>query len=253
MRLTMGAASDVGNVRALNEDAFVAQGNLAVVADGMGGHACGEVASGIVRERMRVLGTPGLTSADDVLGGILSANAAIVDAAREDAAKAGMGTTITGIALIEHFENPHWLVFNVGDSRVYRIADGRAEQITQDHSEVAELVAAGQLTREQAAVHPLRNIVTRSLGVDPPPAIDTWLFPPQPGDTFVVCSDGLTNEVPEEEIARIAMASAPAEAALQLMNAALECGARDNVTVVVVKAASFNDAIEDTIPIARPH
>lgn len=253
MHLTMGAASHVGKVRSVNEDSCLAMGSLAAVADGMGGHACGDVASRIAKDALAALSNRSQLGAEEIRAAILGANASIVEAGRADPAKAGMGTTVTGIALIEHFGNPHWMVFNVGDSRVYRITAAGCEQITRDHSEVAELVAAGRITKEEAATHPLRNVVTRSLGTDPAPDVDTWLFPPHIGDLFVICSDGLTNEVSETDIARIAVeAATPGDAAAHLVSAALDHGARDNVTTVVVRVDGAPDEENDTIVSTRP-
>lgn len=163
-----------------------------------------------------------------------------------------MGATITGIALIEYGGTPHWLVFNVGDSRVYRVADGRATQLTVDHSEVAELVALGRITPLEARHHPLRHIVTRSLGVDPPPVPDVWIFPPSAGgDVFVACSDGLTTELDDDRIGAVASAGAsPGGTAEELVREAVESGGRDNVTVVVLAAApsDVDDVSVNTTP-----
>lgn len=254
MHFTLGSASHVGKVRTINEDSFLAASRVAAVADGMGGHACGDVASQVAKAALSSLSHQPTFSAADVRQAILDANSSILNAGRTDTAKAGMGTTITGIALVEHFGNPHYLVFNVGDSRVYRIAgDGSCEQLTQDHSEVAELVAAGRITAEQALTHPLRNVVTRSLGMDPPPRIDTWLSPPHAGDTFLVCSDGLTNEVSESEITQIVgAAETPQKAADDLVNAALKQGARDNVTIIVVRTNGDTTDVDDTLVDTRP-
>jgi protein phosphatase len=162
-----------------------------------------------------------------------------------------MGTTVTGIALVDHFGSPHWLVFNVGDSRVYRLDDGGVRLLTHDHSEVQELVDAGRLTDAQARVHPLRNIVTRSLGTDPAPEMDVWLFPPNPGDSFLLCSDGLTNELDDAGILdlwRNRRSASAATAADSLVEAAVDAGGRDNVTVVVVRTAG--DATDDDAALA---
>lgn len=252
MRLTMGAATHVGRVRAVNEDNYLATGQVAAVADGMGGHACGDVASRITIETLLPAAEATIVRADDIQDAVAAANEAILAASALDTSKSGMGTTITGLALVEHFGNLHWLAFNVGDSRVYRVLPEGLEQITHDHSEVAELVDAGRITAEEAKTHPLRNVVTRSLGTNPMPEMDTWLFPPRTGDAFVVCSDGLTNEVEDDEIARIVRdAATPADAAAMLVGAALDSGARDNVTTVVVRiddGTVEDDTLVSTMP-----
>lgn len=252
MKVTMGEASHVGHVRSLNEDSCLADGNIAVVADGMGGHACGDVASRLTIEALRPLARrPSLTAAE-VEDAIVAANEAILAEVRANPASAGMGTTVTGLALIQHFGNPHWLAFNVGDSRVYRVDGSATTQITKDHSEVAELVEAGRITAAEALTHPLRHVVTRSLGTSPMPDIDMWIFPPHRGDEFVICSDGLTNEVADVEIREISTRSgSAAQAAQDLVAAALEHGARDNVTTVVVRVADQHvedDALVNTTP-----
>lgn len=242
----MGAASHVGNVRQVNEDSFLARDGFALVADGMGGHACGDRASALAIEEFAGLEHRPLR-AEWIRDAITAANEAIVAEAVAAPEKAGMGTTLTGVALVEHDGSPHWLVVNLGDSRVYRLTGSTATQLTVDHSEVAELVARGQITLEQAHRHPLRNIVTRSLGVDPMEPADMWLFPPSPeGDAFLACSDGLTNEIDDATIGSIVGVAATArDAAAALVAAAVEAGGRDNVTAVVVRSVAEVDDVDD--------
>jgi PPM family protein phosphatase len=253
----MGAASHVGAVRALNEDSCLVGTHLAVVADGMGGHARGDVASKLTIDVFRPLAGRSDLTPDDVRRAVAAANAALLDDTREHPERDGMGTTVTGIALVDHFGSPHWLVFNVGDSRVYRLDDTRARLLTHDHSEVQELVDAGRLTDEQARVHPLRNTVTRSLGTDPAPETDIWLFPPTAGDTFLLCSDGLTNELDDAGILSLwrDRDTASAESAAdRLVAAAVDAGGRDNVTAIVVRLAGPPDdeaALATTGPRSR--
>lgn len=230
-----GSATDVGCVRQLNEDAVLAQWPLFAVADGMGGHAAGQMAAAITLEHLSVLvGRSDLDRAD-VLDAIAEANAAILREGAANQAVSGMGTTVSGVCLASIGGSPHWLIFNVGDSRVYRFSDGALSQVTVDHSEVEELVAAGQITREQARVHPLRNVVTRSLGTDPAPACDLWVLPAEDGDRFLVCSDGLTGELEVADIAAtLAEQGNPQQAADELVAKALASGARDNVSVIVL-------------------
>ena len=146
-----------------------------------------------------------------------------------------MGTTATGLTLLEGEGRADWLVFNVGDSRVYRLAERRLTLVTRDHSEVRELVDAGLLDPSEVAHHPLRNVITRSLGSDPAPEADVWVLPPTAGERFVVCSDGLSGELDDAEIERLVIEhDDPRAAAEQLAAAAVEAGGHDNVSVVVV-------------------
>lgn len=225
------AATHVGRVRTANEDSYLVLPALALVADGMGGHACGDVASALAVEAFAALGTAEELEPEDVVGAVARANEAILDAGDADESKAGMGTTVTGIARVS---GDRWLVFNVGDSRVYRITGEEAVQLTEDHSEVARMVAEGRLPAELARIHPMRNVITRSVGTDAAPDVDTWLLPVAEDDLFVVCSDGLTGELEDWEIA--ALASGPIEeAAATLVGAAVDRAGRDNVTVVLVR------------------
>jgi protein phosphatase len=163
-----------------------------------------------------------------------------------------MGTTVAGLAVVSVGGQRHWAVFNIGDSRVYRLLDGSLNQVTVDHSEVWELVERGLITPEEAQRHPARNIVTRSLGRDPMGVVDTWVFPPYPGEVFVICSDGLSNELSRERIEQILLEHPDAEAAADaLVTAAVEAGGRDNVTAIVVGLLgqeSDDDVDEDTTP-----
>jgi len=255
LTLNVGVATHVGRVREHNEDSAFAQAGVYVVADGMGGHAAGEVASRITADTLGELaGRDGLKVADFV-GQIETANWRILAAAGQDPAKNGMATTVTGVALVTVGGSPHWAVLNLGDSRVYRYLDAALAQVTVDHSEVQELVDAGFLTDAEARVHPLRHTVTRSLGREPLPPVDTWVFPPCPGERFVVCSDGLTNEVGDDEIQAILGAGLdPQACADTLVERAVDNGGRDNVTVIVVELADYPAAEvdEDTTPRGMP-
>ena len=246
-----GAATDVGRVRDLNEDCVLAAPPAFVVADGMGGHAAGEVAADLASQAFaRFTGREDLKR-EDVLGAIADANSAILACTSAHAETAGMGTTLTGLCLGSVGGTPHWFVFNVGDSRVYRFNEGELSQVTVDHSEVEELIAAGLISSADARHHPRRNVVTRSLGSDPAPTPDIWVLPATPGECFVICSDGLTTEVEDAQIAlelgRGAPAQETADALVAMANAA---GGRDNVSVIVVRVAteSASDADVATAP-----
>lgn len=249
MRVDAAGATHVGHVRSTNEDSFLASPRLAVVADGMGGHACGDIASALVITTFEGLAGE-LREPLDVTRTVQRANDAILAEVSGHPERAGMGTTVTGVAVLDHSGVPHWLVFNVGDSRVYRIADGAAHQLTVDHSETAELVATGRITADQARTHPLRHVVTRALGAAPTATTDNWLVPMSEGDLLLVCSDGLTDELEDDQIARIVGAAADLEQAIAaLIEAALGAGGHDNVTVVLLAAHQEGSEADLTAPL----
>ena len=232
--LRAGAATDVGVVREQNEDSVLADRVVFLVADGMGGHAAGEVASSIATATLGELVDRPSRTPEDVVAALALANRRILESAARHPGTAGMGTTAAGLVVVEVEGSQQCAVFNVGDSRVYRFADS-LRLVSVDHSEVRELVDAGIISEDEALHHPLRNIVTRALGSDPAPTPDVWLLAPQPGERFVNCSDGLTNEVPDEQIAEVLhRVEEPQACADALVAAALEAGGRDNVSVVVV-------------------
>ena len=248
----MGLATDVGRVRQHNEDTAAAEGTVYVVADGMGGHAAGEVASRIAAEAVVELADRPTLQVRDIVAQLAEANRRILESAARHPEQTGMGTTVAGLAVVSVGGSRHWAVFNVGDSRVYRCLDGELSQVTADHSEVWELVERGLITPEQAAHHPARNIVTRSLGREPMASVDTWVFPPYPGEIFVICSDGLSNELTREQMQEILAEHVHADAAARaLVKAAVEAGGRDNVTAIVVQSPGDDldlDIDEDTTP-----
>lgn len=252
LSVAFGAATDPGRLRERNEDRVLAVPQVFAVADGLGGHAGGEVAAGLAVGRLRELAGRDDLGPEDVRVSLDSANAAILASAAVSGEPAGMATTVAGLGVVRVAGADHWAVFNVGDSRVYRLAHGRLSQVSIDHSEVEEWVAAGLLTRAEARSHPLRNVVTRSLGSEPAPAADVWVFPPEPGERFLVCSDGLPLELDDEEIREVlAGVSAPQEAADELVARAVAAGGRDNVTVVVVDllaTAAGSDVDVMTVP-----
>jgi len=221
--------------RAQNEDSVWAAEGVYLVADGMGGHDAGEVASATAIGVLKGLGDETPTT-DDVRRAVAAAHTAVRGLPSPTGRRPG--TTATGVVLTVHGDTPCWLVLNVGDSRTYRMAGGVLEQVTADHSEVAELVAQGLVTADEATRHPRRNVVTRVLGggasaVEP----DVWLLPVSPGDRMLVCSDGLTDELSDARIqAELRAEGAAQPAADRLVAAALAAGGRDNVTAIVVDA-----------------
>ncbi|WP_138443686.1 PP2C family protein-serine/threonine phosphatase [Sinomonas susongensis] len=244
----VGAATDRGAIRELNEDSYLAREPVFAVADGMGGHEAGEVASGLciealADEDMLVPGQP-VTMLDVVLA-VRRADWAIREATGSRA-----GTTLAAAFSAQDDEGaPAWIVANVGDSRVYVTDHGEFDQITVDHSEVWELVARGEITREEARVHPRRNVVTRALGTGYDADPDLWLLPAFPGQRLLVCSDGLTTELEDLEIASILRRNPTSQGAADaLVAAALESGGRDNVTVVVVGVEA---AVDDAAPVSE--
>lgn len=233
--LTAGWATDVGRVRAANEDACFVGSRIVAVADGMGGHAAGEVASRLAVEAMRALDeAPGDLDAEAFGQAIADANAAIVQHGRQHRRTAGMGTTLCGVGMVGGPAASELCVFNIGDSRVYRLAEGTLRRASIDHSEVEELQSAGLITADEARTHPLRNIVTRCLGMARGAEPDASVVSAVPGDRWVLCSDGLNGELTDAEIAEIVGAHPdPQQAADALVAAAVEAGGRDNVTVIV--------------------
>lgn len=241
--LSYGYGTDRGLRRELNEDSFIASDPVFAVADGMGGHEAGEIASGLC---VRTLGgmpqlATGVRSATavELQDCILAADAQI-----RGATGARAGTTLSGVVVVEQMGIPYWLVMNIGDSRTYRLSQGEFTQISVDHSEVQELVDAGSITHEEATVHPRRHVVTRALGTGDETEADFWLLPIQEGDRILICSDGLNGELSDEHMFRIlSTVGHPQDAVDALIQAALRSGGRDNVTAIIVDAKNvLNDA-----------
>ncbi len=235
IRVGWGAATATGNVRRHNEDAVLADPPVFVVADGMGGHAAGEVASRMVVEHFsRLAGREDVEPRE--IGRVLAAaNDRILEAGRRSPESRGMGSTVVGLVLVTDDGHDHAAVFNVGDSRLYRFAGGALEQVTVDHTYVQELVDAGSIGPDEARAHPERNVVTRALGSLRTPQADYWLFSPEPGERYVLCTDGLTVELTATAVAAVlADCPDPARAAEALVRSACDAGGRDNVSVVVV-------------------
>ncbi len=235
--------TDVGRRRETNQDAFIAVPPIFAVADGMGGHAAGEIASAAVAERLSELADGGGVTELALTDAL---EAAIRDMARRAAdADAGTGTTVTGFYLGNDDGHPIWKVFNIGDSRVYQYFKGALTQVTVDHSVVQHLIDTGQITPEEAEIHPHANVITRAVGLGDDPAPDFSKLALIPGQRLLACSDGLTKELTETGIQHfLATAATAEEAATQLMQHAIDNAGRDNVTVVVVDVHAVGDARE---------
>ena len=228
--ISWGARSDVGLVREHNEDSFLLRTPLFAVCDGMGGHAAGEVASSIA---VKVIGEEAPNTADDVLLGaaIEAANQAVIEAPQKGIGKAGMGSTASAIFI----EGNQMAVAHVGDSRIYLLHHGTLVRVTHDHSYVEELVDSGQITADEARNHPSRSVVTRALGSDPEMYADHFTLEVSDGDRIILCSDGLSSMILDDEIESIAVSNiTPQNAADSLVSAALTAGGADNITVIVV-------------------
>ncbi|HUY64664.1 MAG TPA: Stp1/IreP family PP2C-type Ser/Thr phosphatase [Acidimicrobiales bacterium] len=242
--LRSGSASDVGRVRAVNEDLALESLTLFAVADGMGGHAGGEVASRTAIDALQQEFTRRPT-VEGLIGAVRRANRSVWERSHRDIDLRGMGTTLTAAALVATDEGDRLVLANVGDSRTYRFHGGALTQLSKDHSVAEELFDRGELSAEEAAVHPHRHILTRALGVAPDVDVDVWQVEPEAGDRYLLCSDGLTNEVSTDRITGVLSSAAdPQEAAQTLVRMANEHGGNDNVTVVVLDVVVG----EDTTP-----
>jgi protein phosphatase len=242
MRLVFAAATDVGRMRKNNEDSYLSSKPVAAVADGMGGHSAGEVASAIAIEELAALGRRGpwaneTDATDDLKQAILRANRRIREMAASDRKLNGMGTTL--VALLEDGDMVH--VANVGDSRGYLLRQGELSQVTVDHSLVQELVDDGRLSPEDAERHPQRSVITRALGIDPEVEFDLFTYKLQVGDRLLLCSDGLSDVVEPAQIRKVLLRVRSAQrAARELVTVANDQGGPDNITVIVV------DAVDET-------
>jgi serine/threonine protein phosphatase PrpC len=249
------AATDVGR-RARNEDAAFVGDRLVVVADGLGGHRAGDVASALVVARFAQLDA-GLVSAESIAQTVLAANDDLLRHAVEHPDAAGLGTTVAGVGAVTVAGVAHWAVFNVGDSRVYRFWAGVLSRAPVDHSAAEEMLlngsgsGGGSTGDEDVRARADRGVVTRSLGTDPAPQLDLWLLPALQPERFLVCSDGLTSVVDDVRIADLmARHPEPGEACRALVAEALGAGGTDNVTVVVLDARAVPVApgLDRTVP-----
>ena len=263
MKVTVRAATHTGKVRDHNEDYYTALGEkesppgvnaLLVVADGMGGHAAGEVASkmtveGIVQslnDQSEVVSKLEGNAFGAFLGKVLEEVNQDVWRAGQESEKLGMGTTCTLAAI----RCGQLYLAHIGDSRAYLLRGGELHQVSKDHSWVEDAVDQGVITREQARTHPNRNVITRAIGLDPQPQIDTSVMPLADGDLLLLCSDGLNSMIPDEDIHRILTSSAPQDVCLALIDAANNQGGHDNTTVVVATVGARRKTPAATQPSA---
>jgi PPM family protein phosphatase len=232
-------ATDVGRLRRGNEDNFHldAEHGVFLVADGMGGHAAGEVASELATQTMAELLTPAVASEEPVIPAalrtaVLMAHNRIKSCCEDDPRTRGMGTTLT-CCVLSHDGQLH--IAHIGDSRLYRLRGGQLEQITHDHTWVQQEVDAGRLPAEDASDHPLSHILTRVLSDDVTPAVDVFASEAQPGDLLLLCTDGLYNMVPHEGLTTILLESSPlADRVRTLITAANQAGGTDNITALLI-------------------
>jgi protein phosphatase len=249
MKLKWGASTDVGMVRQQNEDSYLAEENLYVVADGMGGHNAGEVASALAVTTLKAGARSGIDTVERFRELVQQANTAIYTASLDDSTQSGMGTTLTALSIVAG-EEPRVLVANVGDARTYLWRNGALTRLSVDHSYVQELVNEGIITPEEARVHPRRNIVTRALGIDRSVVVDVFSHLVRTGDRIVLCSDGLVDEVSDADIAVVlGQHSDPQDTSEALVMVANTAGGRDNTTVIVIDVL---DDISEPVVLPTP-
>jgi PPM family protein phosphatase len=247
--ISWAAVTDTGRRRVANEDSYLARFPLFVVADGMGGHSAGDLASAAVIDRLAEIGTSDFLAPRAIERALELATRDIGHIAI--GSELGVGTTVTGAALTLQDDNVFFAVFNIGDSRVYSFEGNELAQVTIDHSVVQELVESGALSRDEAENHPDSNIITRAVGFNAAPVADFWMVPVSPGLRLLVCSDGLTKEVNDERLRlHLAAGLTTVETAAALVDAALAAGGRDNVTAIVVDIVDAPEplALEPTSP-----
>lgn len=247
LEVSWSGVTDQGRRRETNQDAFLARFPLFVVADGMGGHAGGEIASGSTISRLNAVVDSGAVTTEAIEQALQHAVGDITG--HPDTTDEGTGTTLTGVFL-EHVEGEYrWVALNIGDSRVYLARDDRLMQVTTDHSVVQELISSGRLSPEEAEGHPYSNVITRAVGASELHAPDYVAVDMQPGDRFVICSDGLTKELTDYGILHFLRANPDPGAAVDAMlAAALENGGRDNVTLIVVQVGEVQASDDSSSP-----
>jgi serine/threonine protein phosphatase PrpC len=250
VELHCGASTDVGLVREANQDAFFASAPVFVVADGMGGHQGGEIASAIVVEEFARLAVDGYdtTRAPEIVNAVLAESQRRIREYGDEHRAEGepdwyAGTTVVAALLCEDHEGPKWLLVNLGDSRAYKLDERTFEQVSVDHSVVQELVDAGEIAAESAATHPDRHVITRALGGPVLGEPDFFVLPFSSAPRLVLCSDGVSGMIPDDEIERILREVAdPRDAADLVVAAALAAGGQDNATAVVVDVVGLTKA-----------
>ena len=252
IRIAWAAVTDVGRRRAANEDSFIAAPPVFAIADGMGGHLAGDLASAAVVTRLAEVRTSDFIDPDSIEVALEKATADIDIIS--DGSELGVGTTVTGAVLTLVDGDPYFAIFNIGDSRVYRYERNELAQVTVDHSLVQQLVDSGVISQAQAHNHPDGNVITRAVGFQSQPTPDFWLLPLRAGLRLLVCSDGLTGEIDDERIRlHFAAGLSADETASALVDAALAEGGRDNITVLIVDvvAAPGPSDLEITAPRAN--
>lgn len=261
------AISHTGKVRSNNQDSGYAGSNLFVVADGMGGHAGGDVASSLAIALLERLDKPYTSTSEaerELRQGIADSATELIETVNVRPELAGMGTTVSALIMVDEYA----VIAHIGDSRIYLYRDDALTQITTDHTFVQRLVDSGRITPEEARYHPRRSVLMRVLGdMDPDPEVDTFIMPTQPGDRWLLCSDGLSGVVDEPHLAKaLGIGLAPGRTADTLLKQALDGGAPDNVTIVLVDVGgqhplfsgtptivgSASNPIGIEVPAARP-
>lgn len=247
IELSWYGMTHVGCRRETNQDSYVVSPSIFAVADGMGGHAAGEIASGAVVRRLAELGNRPCVTIDDFEQAL---NDAIDDIELNvEEAELGTGTTVTGLILGDDPSQPSWTVFNIGDSRVYQLFKGAFTQLTVDHSVVQHLIDTGQITEEEAEIHPHANVITRAIGLGEEPTPDYGKLALVPGQRLLLCSDGLTKELTDAGIRHyLSEAETAREAAEALMRESLGNVGRDNITVIVIDVHAVGDS-RDTLEV----
>ncbi len=252
-RVTVAAKTDLGRVRENNEDKFeyfvsedlttlASRGQVFLVCDGMGGHAAGQIASELACKTFIdvYLHHPSTEPNVAMVSGVQAANRFVVDVGRAIPSRKGMGTTLSGLILIQD----QAYAVQVGDSRIYRLRQGELLMLTHDHTWVDEAIRAGMIRPEEAETHPYKHVLTRAIGTEGDVKPDVEVFDLKIGDLFMLCSDGLVNHVSDDTIAEIMRTKAPAEAAWTLVGQALLGGGSDNTTVMIVR-------IDDIEPVSK--
>ncbi len=249
-QVTVACKSDLGRVRENNEDKFeyflagddatlAFRGHIFLVCDGMGGHAAGQIASELATKTFIdvYLNHPSANTEEALAAAIKAANRFVLDVARAVPSRRGMGTTMSGLILLQ--DKSH--IVQVGDSRVYRLRDGIYEQLTNDHGWVEEAIARGEIPPEAAEDHPYKHVLTRAVGTEDSVEPDLFEFDSKAGDVYLLCSDGLTNHVKDSEMLEVLTSMGPSEAAWKLVGKALFDGGSDNCTVMIVRVDELRE------------